>query len=86
MSVERLDAIVPPHRFTLDGTTVTIWEVIKLQLVSGDTMYHVLVELSYKGKRSQRFPLDARDWKDLLKKLLVEIPKFKLAVLMGYVR
>jgi len=81
---DRLESIVPPFTFVLDGCQVTVWEVIRLRLVTGDTWYHVLLSLKWRGKTSKRFPLDVRSWRELRKKLLVEIPKFKLAVMLGY--
>jgi len=79
-----LDAIVPPLTLTVDGARVRILEVIKLELISGHKSYHVTLELTWRGKRSPRFFIDAKSWEDLVRKLLVEISKFKLAVIMGW--
>ncbi|RLE94901.1 MAG: hypothetical protein DRJ96_09075 [Thermoprotei archaeon] len=83
MSAERLETIIPPFSFTLDGALVTIYEIPKSELISGDKWYHVYLDIEWRGKRSRRFTLDVKGWEDLLRKLLVEISKFKLMVLMG---
>lgn len=83
MAEERLETIYPPFSFTLDGARVTIYEVTRSQLINGDKWYHVLLDVSWRGKRSRRFTLDAKGWDDLQRRLLVEISKFKLMVLMG---
>jgi len=79
-----LESIVAPLSFAYDGAKVSILEVTKSKLVTGVTWYFVHMQVEYRGKKSRRFTLMARSWRELLKKLLVEIPKFKLAVLMGY--
>ena len=84
MKPDRLDTIIPPLRFRHDNALVTIYEVTKTKLINGQSIYNVNLDITYKKKKSQRFTLFVKDWDDLLKKLLVEIPKFKLMVLMGY--
>jgi len=83
MSAERLETIFPPFSFTLDGAKVTIYEITKSELISGDKWYHVHLDIAWRNKRSRRFTLDVKSWEDLLRKLLVEISKFKLMILMG---
>jgi len=84
MKPDRLDTVIPPLRFRHDNALVTIYEVTKTKLINGQSIYNVNLDITYKKKKSQRFTLFVKDWDDLLKKLLVEIPKFKLMVLMGY--
>jgi len=84
MKPDRLDTIIPPLRFRHDNALVTIYEVTKTKLINGQSIYNVNLDITYKKKKSRRFTLFVKDWDDLLKKLLVEIPKFKLMVLMGY--
>lgn len=80
----KLDTIVPPLRFRHDRALVTIYEVTRTRLLNGQSIYNVNLDITYRKKKSRRFTLYVKDWDDLLKKLLVEIPKFKLMVLMGY--
>ena len=86
MKPNRLDTVIPPVRFRHDKAIVTIYEVTKTRLINGQYIYNVNLDITYKKKKSQRFTLFVKNWDDLLKKLLVEIPKFKLMVLMGYVK
>jgi len=83
MSLKSLDAIIPPVRFRIDGCDVTIYEVLKSQIVSGKTWYHICLDLEYKGKRTRRFSLDAYSTEDFKKRLLIEISKLKWIVLLG---
>jgi len=83
MQIKSLDSIIPPIRFKLDNCTVTIYEVLKSQIASGKTWYHVCLDLEYRGKRTPRFSLDAYNNKDFKKRLLVEISKLKWLVLLG---
>ncbi len=78
-----LEGLLPPVRFTLDGCDVTIYEVLRSDLVNGERWYHVTLDLEYRGKRCRRFNLDAKSTPDFRKRLLVEIAKFKLMVLLG---
>ena len=83
MPLESLDNIIAPARFRLDGVVVTIYEALKSKIVSGKTWYHVTVDFTWRGNKSRRFSIDCRDVNDLIKKLLVEISKFKWFVLVG---
>jgi len=83
MSVKKLDAIIPPVRFTLDDAIVTIYEVNKSKLINGEVWYHVNLDIQVDKYRSKRFTLDVRNVKELKRKLLVEISKFKLLVMLG---
>jgi len=78
-----METILVPFSFRIEDTLVTVWEVTKSTLVSGDTWYHVLVSLRIGNKTSRRFPLDVKNWRDLKRKLLVEISKFKLYIMLG---
>ncbi|RLF10794.1 MAG: hypothetical protein DRJ69_02670 [Thermoprotei archaeon] len=79
-----LGAIIPPIDIRLDKARVRIWEVTKTVLATGEVWYLVHLQVFYRRKASRRFTLPVRSWDELVKKLLVEIPKFKLMVLMGY--
>jgi len=79
----RLDSIIPPVRFRFDNAIITIYEVLKSQLVSGKTWYHVTLDIEYRGKRTRRFSLDCKDTNDFKKRLMVEVSKFKFLVLLG---
>ncbi|RLC73745.1 MAG: hypothetical protein DRI26_00205 [Chloroflexi bacterium] len=78
-----LTSIIAPFVFLLDDVVVTIYEVIPLTGVEGTKSYHVELDLTWRGVRSRRFFLDARNFDELKKKLLVEIAKFKLFILLG---
>jgi len=77
--MDRLETIVVPFKFILDNATITIYEVTKSELVSGDVWYHVLLSINVNGKESKPFSLDVRNFDELKKKLLIEISKYKLA-------
>ncbi len=83
MSVKNIEAIITPISFRLDNAIITIYEVNKSKLISGDTWYHVHLDIRIGKYRSQRFTLDVRNMKELKKKLLVEISKFKMLILLG---
>lgn len=78
-----LDNVIPPIQFSLDGCKVTIYEVLRSQLVTGKTYYHVNLSLEYRGKKSKRFSIDVTSTEDLRKRLLVEIAKFKWMIMLG---
>ena len=86
MSIKSLDSLIPPIRFKFDDCMITIYEVLKSVLVSGKTWYHITLDISYRGKRSRKFSLDAYSLEDFKKRLLVEISKFKWMVLLGVIR
>lgn len=68
---------IPPFSIEVDGFQVDVLEVLKTQLISGDTWYHVVVQINYKGIKSRRYTLDVKNEKDLLNKLKIEITKVK---------
>jgi hypothetical protein len=74
---------VTPFSVEVDGCPVTIYEVLKTELVSGDVWYHVVLEINYKGIKSRRYTLDVRNINNLLNKLKVEIDKIKLIDFLG---
>ena len=67
----------------LDGAIVTIYEVNKSRLITGETWYHVHLDIRIGRRRSRRFTLDVRNTRELKRKLLVEISKFKLMIMLG---
>lgn len=68
---------LPPFSIEIDGVEVEVLEVLKTELVSGDTWYHVVVCINYDGIRSRRYSLDVRSMEELVNKLKVEITKIK---------
>jgi len=68
---------IPPFVIEIDGVPVEIIEVLKSELVSGDTWYHIVVSINYNGIKSRRYSLDVKDIKDLTNKLKIEITKIK---------
>ncbi|RLE88795.1 MAG: hypothetical protein DRM97_06570 [Thermoprotei archaeon] len=83
MSIRSLEGLIPPIAIRVDDATVTIYEVIRSKLISGETWYHVTVDIFWRGKRSRRFSLDVRSWNELRKLLLIEVSKFKWMNLLG---
>jgi len=87
MSTRRLPknigSIIPPVSFKLDGAYVTIYEVTKSTLITGETWYHVNLDLRISQYKTKRFTLDVRNVDELKRKLLIEISKFKLMILLG---
>jgi len=68
---------LPPFFIEVDGIPVEVLEVLKSELISGDTWYHVVVRIIYNGIKSRRYTLDVKDIKDLTNKLKIEITKIK---------
>jgi len=83
MRLKYLEPLIPPVSFRLDRAIVTIYEVTKSQLINGEKWYHVCLDIRIGKHRSPRFSLDVKDLKDLRRKLLVEISKFKLMIMLG---
>jgi len=83
---ELLTRAITPVKFKLDGVDVTLIEVIRSELITGDKWYHVRLQLEWKGTRSTLFTLDVKDMDHLKKKLFVEISKFKLSIIMKGLR
>ncbi len=75
--MERSTIQVPPFIILVDEIPVTIYEVYKSVLVSGDVFYHAVIEINYKGIRSKRYTIDAKDYNSLINKVKVEIDKIK---------
>lgn len=76
--MERESLLLPPFSIDVDGFKVDILEVLKSELISGETWYHVVVTIDYKGIKSKSYTIDVRDMNDLIKKLKVEITKIKM--------
>jgi len=68
---------LPPFFLEVDGCHIKVLEVLKTELISGDTWFHVAVTIDYKGVKSRRCTLNVRNTQDLLNKLKVEITKIK---------
>jgi len=73
-----LEVQILPITIDVDRFKVTLYEVMKSTLISGETWYHVVVSIDYKGIRSRRYTLDAKSMKDLINKLKIEITKLKV--------
>jgi hypothetical protein len=69
---------IPPFFIEVDEIPVTIIEVLKTTLISGETWYHVVVQINYKGIKSRRYTLDVKSEQDLINKLKIEITKIKV--------
>ena len=69
---------VTPFTFNVDGYNVTVFEVLKFELVDGSKVYHVVVKLEGEGISSRVFGLDVRSFDDLVEKIRSEITKLKL--------
>jgi len=83
MVEELLTRAITPVKFKLDGVNVMLIEVLGSELITGDRWYHVRVQLEWRGSKSTPFSLDVKDMNHLKKKLLVEISKFKLGLIIG---
>jgi len=69
---------ITPSFFELEGATVKIIETSQQPLITGETWYIVTVQIIYKGITSRTFPIFAKNTKDLINKLKVEITKIKI--------
>jgi len=67
-----------PIAIEVDGFKVTLYEVLRSRLITGESWYHVVVSIDYKGTRSRRYTLNVKDMKDLVRKLKIEITKLKM--------
>ena len=76
--MERMEIRLPPFSIEVDDAIVTVWEVIKTQPVGGRPNYHVVVSFRYRGIESKRYGIDAKDTKDLINKLKIELTKLKM--------
>ncbi|MEM2249829.1 MAG: hypothetical protein QXP16_03945 [Candidatus Bathyarchaeia archaeon] len=76
--MEKSTIHLTPFFITVDGVPVTILEVLKTQLISGETHYHVAVRFNYKGVTSRTVSLHVKDMKELVNKLKIEVTKIKL--------
>ena len=76
--MERIEIRLPPFSIEVDDAIVTVWEVIRTQPVGGRASYHTVVSLKYRGIESKRFHIDAKDTKDLINKLKIELTKLKM--------
>lgn len=65
--------VVPPFQLLVDDTPFEILEVIQHQIGG----YSVAVRMVYKGIQSRVLDVSAKDEKDLLNKLRVELSKIK---------
>jgi len=83
MSKELLTRAITPVKFKLDGVDVTLIEVLRSELIDGSKWYHVRAQLEWRETKSTPFSLDVKDMNHLKKKLLVEISKFKLGLIIG---
>ena len=83
MAEEMPEVLLVPFTMQVDGVKVTVYEILKSKLVSGDEWYHVVLSIEVAGRRTNRFTIDAKSWHDFMRKLLAEISKIKLALMAG---
>ncbi|RLE86017.1 MAG: hypothetical protein DRJ67_08145 [Thermoprotei archaeon] len=86
MALERIEVIVPPISFKLDGVDVTIIGVVPYDTIDGIRRYIVSCQVEWRGWRSQVFQLDVGDNRELRNKLRVEIARMKICILSGFTR
>lgn len=61
----------------IDGVLVEVIEVLKHQLISGETYYTVALRIHYKDIISKIFNLSVKSSEELKNKLKIEISKIK---------
>lgn len=81
---ERLENIIPPVRVTVDGAEVAILEVMRLEPAGKLIGYHVTVEAKVDGEKTPRFFVTATSWDDLIRKLRIEIAKWRVLKMSGW--
>jgi len=86
MALERIEVIVPPISFKLDGADVTIIGVVSRDALDGGRRYIVSCQVEWRGWRSPVFRLDVADNRELRNKLRVEIARMKICILSGFTR
>jgi len=69
---------ITPLEIDIDGVPVTVWEVLRTQLINGEVWYHFVVSINFKGIESRRVTIDARNMDELVEKLRTEITKLKV--------
>jgi len=82
MHEDLVTRVITPIKFHYDGADVIIHEVTKSELFDRQVWYHVSLQVVWKGHRSKLFSLDVRDMDELKKRLMIEIPKFKLFIML----
>jgi len=75
--MERQSFLIPPFTCEIDGIPVTVLEILKRKIVSGDTWYLAVVTIDYKGIKSRRYTIPVKSEEDLINKLKIEITKIK---------
>lgn len=75
--MEEHTLILPPFYLEVDGVNVEVLEVIKHELISGDTYYTVALRIHYKDIISRIFRLTVKSGEELKSKLKIEISKIK---------
>jgi len=76
--MDTLQITVPPVTTKVSNCLVDILEVLKSELISGDTWYHVVVKVRCPDFQSRVFCLDVKDINDLKHKVEVEIAKIRM--------
>lgn len=76
-----LVALIPPFRIEIDGCMVTILESMK-SVILGETWYHVVCKIKCSEVETKPFTLDVRSTKELKAKLLVEVSKLKMLMML----
>lgn len=74
---ERLESAVGPVFVEVDGALVAILEVLKLQTAGKTIGYWVVAEAKDGEAKSPRFGVMATSWSDLIRKLRIEVAKWR---------
>jgi len=75
--METIKFQIPPFSIEVDGCLVDVLEVLKREIVTGDTLFFVVVQRRYKDVVSRRFTICVKSEKELINKLKIEITKIK---------
>ncbi|RLE47283.1 MAG: hypothetical protein DRJ18_03440 [Candidatus Methanomethylicota archaeon] len=75
--MEKARITLPPFYIDVEGVRALVLEVGKTELSPEEILYTASIQLEYKGMRSRTFFLQARDERDLLDKLRLEVSKLK---------
>jgi len=76
--METTKLAILPISFVVDGVPCTLWETLKVSPLGGEPHFICVVSINYLGVESKRWSIPAKDMKDLINKLKVEITKLKI--------
>jgi len=75
--VSKPQILLPPFCIEIDGTPIEILEIIKHQLITGETQYTVALRIRYKGITSKIFSITVKSIEELKNKLKIELTKIR---------